>query len=400
MKRMKMLTSAAALLATAFATQTASAQLAAQDYLFNEWCNGDTISFFNLGGPWVTGLSNNYGLCRGPGNQLYTVDYVAGTVLNITTSGAPPTTFATGLSGPVVLWCNANEMWVAEYNTGEVTNITAGGDFSATPAFATGLPGSTLLGIYRTKAGGLYVSVTTGGAGDGIYDITAGGDFSGASPYATVPGGCAYSLTENNGALLASDLCSTGIYDVTAGGVGVPWATNLPTTLGGFITFSSNLIPPFIVGLSFNGEVYVVNPGDNSANTPFATGLGNCTVEQAVYVHTCGDGAYGDYDEDCDDGGETATCDDDCTFVVCGDATVNATAGETCDDGGESATCDDDCTAVVCGDSNVNTTAGETCDDGGESATCDDDCTAVVCGDSNVNTTAGETCDDGGESAT
>ena len=56
-------------------------------------------------------------------------------------------------------------------------------------------------------------------------------------------------------------------------------------------------------------------------------------------------------------------------------------AGEFCDDGGESATCDIDCSAVSCGDSVVNTTAGETCDDGGESATCDVDCTTVQCGD-------------------
>jgi hypothetical protein len=74
---------------------------------------------------------------------------------------------------------------------------------------------------------------------------------------------------------------------------------------------------------------------------------------------------------------------------------VNAAAGETCDDGGETATCDVDCSAVSCGDTVVNTTAGETCDDGGETATCDLDCTAVSCGDSVVNTTAGEVCDDG-----
>ena len=40
-----------------------------------------------------------------------------------------------------------------------------------------------------------------------------------------------------------------------------------------------------------------------------------------------------DSGEECDDGGESATCDTDCTFVECGDGTVNATAGEECDDG-------------------------------------------------------------------
>lgn len=116
-------------------------------------------------------------------------------------------------------------------------------------------------------------------------------------------------------------------------------------------------------------------------------------------VATCGDGSI-DPDEDCDDGGESAVCDADCTDVLCGDTTVNATAGEDCDDGGESATCDVDCTSAACGDGTINTTAGETCDDGGESTTCDSDCSSALCGDGTVNQAAAEECDDSGESAT
>jgi len=48
-----------------------------------------------------------------------------------------------------------------------------------------------------------------------------------------------------------------------------------------------------------------------------------------------------------------------------------------------------------CGNGIVETGNGETCDDGGESAACNSDCTAASCGDSVVNTTAGEECDDG-----
>jgi cysteine-rich repeat protein len=47
---------------------------------------------------------------------------------------------------------------------------------------------------------------------------------------------------------------------------------------------------------------------------------------------------------------------------VCGDGTVEGT--EVCDDMGESATCDDDCTLPECGDGVLNVTAGEECDDG------------------------------------
>ena len=61
---------------------------------------------------------------------------------------------------------------------------------------------------------------------------------------------------------------------------------------------------------------------------------------------------------------------------TCGDGYFNASANEACDDGGQSANCDADCTLAVCGDGVLNTDAGEACDDGGTadgngcSATC------------------------------
>ncbi len=125
----------------------------------------------------------------------------------------------------------------------------------------------------------------------------------------------------------------------------------------------------------------------------------NCNAD--CTFATCGDqivnAAAG---EDCDDGGESAACDANCTFATCGDGEINMAAGETCDDGGESATCNADCTPGSCGDGQTNVAAGEECDDAGESATCDVDCTPAMCGDSTVNATAGENCDDGGRSAT
>ncbi len=142
------------------------------------------------------------------------------------------------------------------------------------------------------------------------------------------------------------------------------------------------------------------------AGDPFCCNVewdAQCAEEAAMFCPalcaTCGDGNVGGTEE-CDDMGESATCDVDCTFAACGDSTVNALAGEDCDDGGESATCDADCTEVSCGDSTVNMTAGETCDDGGRSEMCNADCTSASCGDGIVNATAGEDCDDSGETAT
>lgn len=108
----------------------------------------------------------------------------------------------------------------------------------------------------------------------------------------------------------------------------------------------------------------------------------------------CGDGVVGG-DEACDDAGESAACNADCTTAACGDGLLNVTAGETCDDGRASAACDADCTAVECGDGVANEAAGEACDDAGESAACDVDCTLAECGDMVINGAAGEECDDG-----
>jgi cysteine-rich repeat protein len=111
----------------------------------------------------------------------------------------------------------------------------------------------------------------------------------------------------------------------------------------------------------------------------------------------CGDGVHNPEVEECDDGGESATCDSDCTLVLCGDTVVNQTAGEECDEGMPTPSCDEDCTNVLCGDGVVNV-AFEECDDGGESAACNADCSFSICGDGVTNMTDGEDCDDMGES--
>ena len=58
----------------------------------------------------------------------------------------------------------------------------------------------------------------------------------------------------------------------------------------------------------------------------------------------CGDGEVAGT-EQCDDEGESATCDADCTFAECGDGTLNVTADEQCDDGNTTAGdgCDENC---------------------------------------------------------
>jgi cysteine-rich repeat protein len=115
---------------------------------------------------------------------------------------------------------------------------------------------------------------------------------------------------------------------------------------------------------------------------------GDCQTD-----YSCPNGVQ-DPGEECDTGGDSETCNVDCTLAECGDSYHNSAAGEECDDGGNSVECDADCTLVSCGDGYRNNLV-EICDDGGDSAICDGDCTPAACPDGYLNPEAGEECDDG-----
>lgn len=71
-----------------------------------------------------------------------------------------------------------------------------------------------------------------------------------------------------------------------------------------------------------------------------------------------------------DPGTDDATCNFDCTVVLCGDGHMNEPAGEACElpvPGTSTCECDAiDCSAVVCGDEQLNALAGEECDQGAD----------------------------------
>ncbi|MCB1214562.1 MAG: hypothetical protein KDK66_03705 [Deltaproteobacteria bacterium] len=91
-----------------------------------------------------------------------------------------------------------------------------------------------------------------------------------------------------------------------------------------------------------------------------------CGNAQLETGESCDDGNT--VTELCDYGQSSCTvCNDTCQEVAgtasfCGDGIVD-TQHEACDDGGESANCNNDCTLVSCGDGKINTSAGEVCDD-------------------------------------
>ncbi len=158
--------------------------------------------------------------------------------------------------------------------------------------------------------------------------------------------------------------------------------------------------------------------------TGTVTCASDCTLDDSRCEKTgCGNGRI-DRNEDCDGtafaaraDGKVLTCGDflvgstrgnlrcnaDCTIdssacipAHCGDKVIDA--GEQCDDGGQSALCDDDCTLAQCGDGFVNPLAGEECDEGlrNDNFTanaCRENCRQSFCGDQILD--AGEQCDDG-----
>jgi len=127
-------------------------------------------------------------------------------------------------------------------------------------------------------------------------------------------------------------------------GLAVPGGcTSGPSAMSGEGTGSGD-------GEGSSSESAITEPLDTSAGEADATGTGP----------GCGNGVV-EAGEICDEQGQTATCDEDCTPVACGDGLVNEAAGEQCDESGASETCNLDCTLPHCGDGTIDA-EGETCD--------------------------------------
>ena len=169
-------------------------------------------------------------------------------------------------------------------------------------------------------------------------------------------------------ALAIDPTTPTTLYAGTYGGVfrslngGSSWqATGLTNTDVHALAINPTTPTTLYAGTWDRGVLRSLNGGSSWQ----ATGLGTEPI--------CGDGLVR-CGEECDDGGESATCDADCTLPQCGDGTLNVTAGEQCDDGNRNPFdgCTNDCT--VCGDGIV--TPPEECDDGNTSSGdgCDAQC--------------------------
>ena len=143
--------------------------------------------------------------------------------------------------------------------------------------------------------------------------------------------------------------------------------------------------------------------GSNSSSGPGDTSTWPASPGDAVTGSSTGDAATGDAATGATTGSDmsTSSTGDSSTGSssttggpFCGDGVVNGL--ETCDDGQETLLCDSDCTARACGDALVNAAAGEACDDGNVDDTdaCLVGCIAATCGDGKIQAGV-EDCDDG-----
>jgi len=80
-------------------------------------------------------------------------------------------------------------------------------------------------------------------------------------------------------------------------------------------------------------------------------------------LEACGNGIT-EPGEQCDDMNpvDTDGCRNTCRLPACGDGIASTT--EVCDTGGNTATCDSDCSVVQCNDGIINTAGNEQCEDG------------------------------------
>jgi uncharacterized protein (TIGR03382 family) len=111
------------------------------------------------------------------------------------------------------------------------------------------------------------------------------------------------------------------------------------------------------------GDGVIQRPAGEQCDDGNVRGGDGC--DENCFIETCGNNIV-QRDEDCDEGGPTATCDADCTFPECGDGSHNVLAGEQCDDGNnvDGDGCTAECVREFCGDGVVQEEIGEECDDG------------------------------------
>ncbi|QDU27942.1 Dockerin type I repeat protein [Anatilimnocola aggregata] len=198
-------------------------------------------------------------------STAYIALFDSGAVLTVDSTGIV-NTFATGLTSPAgIILTSDDRLLVSEYSSGEITNITSGGDFTGVTAYATGL--GLPRNMVQLADGRILVGEDSTGQ---VTDLGVGGDLSAATPFAFGMGNASDIVQSSSGAIYASDRSGQKVFNITAGGdfsAATPFATGR-----------------FFVGLTFDGagrflatndntpDIYDISSGGSfAAATPFAT---------------------------------------------------------------------------------------------------------------------------------
>lgn len=375
----------------------ASVRAAPGAMLVSESANGSVIDVagggdLSVAPRFATGLSMPRGLCVGPGGDIYVAESGGAQITIITdggdfTEGEPFSFVSTGGYFPVSLACDDASIFVLDLQ-GIVLDITAGGDVRVNP-------------ILQSFGYGTSVSLLRDGtdvfvaAGD-VFDVTAGGDFTGLPGYAT--GGGVGAIAGWDAMHLGASFVAPVIHDWTAGGAldeTTVWAT-LPANVAGDNQVDGLLVAgDQLLAVSDNAVYDVTAGGDLTMAMPFAAGLlGDLVGYEGSVHHVCS--ADGDCeDADACNGAETCEsntcvpaaapdCDDEdvCTADACDakDGCTNEAIDGCCFEDADCSLeeiCDvanNVCVEIGSGETtgSADETAGES-DDGGIPGTEDDD---------------------------
>jgi hypothetical protein len=142
----------------------------------------------------------------------------------------------------------------------------------------------------------------------------------------------------------ASDAASEGVW-IWEDGTQFWSGANNGKPVGGLFSFWASGEPNNQGGDENCGEIQTIQ-GFNDSKCDFEAKPFICEQYRDPRAK-CGNGVV-EAGEACDDKKATATCDADCSPVVCGDGLVNAAAGEVCDDGGQGQYCSANCKQFLC----------------------------------------------------
>ncbi len=228
---------------------------------------------------FATGLADPVGLSFSPDGQLYVVERASGEVTNISTGGdfSSASAYSWGFSSNELrnlLIDSSGRMLVANRQAGTVVDITGGGNQLSAPIFASGLSGTR--DIFQTSTGSIYAVEEYSGE---VTDITAGGNLVDAIPFAggfSIP----YALAESpSGYLYLAEALSGNVYDITLGGFG---ASIFASSLGivDEIIFAND--GTFLAVQEYLSTIVDISGGGASPFDIVASGLGQYPQQIAI----------------------------------------------------------------------------------------------------------------------